>query len=99
MRLMLCFSALALTACHGEPIKVNAPPPPQERLVCDPLPTPPDLSPLVAFTTPDGVPAYRKADVDARDAQIAPYVVQMRSAWFSCSSQLQWNADYWKGNE
>jgi len=38
---------------------------------------------------------YLKADVDARDAKIAPYIVELRGAWFSCSSQIEWNRDYW----
>jgi hypothetical protein len=55
----------------------------------------PDLTPLTAFQASNGAMVYLKADVDARDAKIAPYIVELRGAWFSCSSQLEWNRDYW----
>ena len=89
-------SILSLGACST--IDVGAPPPPAERLVCEPLPDAPDLTPLEAISGIGGVMVYRKADVDARDALIAPYVVNLRGAWFSCSSQIQWNRDYHEGN-
>lgn len=99
MRLMLCLAACsALTAC-GEPIEVGAPPPPAERLVCEEMPAAPDLEPLEAISGPNGATVYRKAETDARDAQIARYIVALRGAWFSCSSQLKWNRDYHAGNQ
>lgn len=82
-----------LAAC--ETIKVGPPPPPAQRLVCEELPAKPDISPLVAFAAENGALVYYKADVDARDAKIAPYIVELRGAWFSCSSQLGWNRDYY----
>ena len=82
-----------LTACP-QPIKLNPPPPPAERLVCEELPAKPDVSPLVAFRAENGALVYSKADVDARDVKIAGYIVSLRGSWFSCSSQLAWNRDY-----
>jgi len=82
-----------LASCQ-QPIEVGRPAPPAERLVCDPLPAAPELAPLVAYTASNGAKVYMKADVDARDALIAEYVVNVRGAWFSCSSQLEWVRDY-----
>ena len=87
---------LSLAACKT--IDLGKEPPPAERLVCDPLPTAPDVTPLRVYRMPDGTEFYFKAEVDARDAKIAPYIVQMRGAWFSCSNQLEWNRDYWNTN-
>ena len=98
MRKMLIATPLmlySLTACDPA-INLGKPAPPAERLVCDPLPVAPNVTPLTAFQASNGAWVYYKADVDARDAQIAPYVVQIRQSWFSCSNQLAWNRDYWR---
>ena len=63
--------------------------------MCDALPAKPNLDPLTAFKLTDGTEVYLKSDVDARDAKIAPYIIEVRGAWFSCSNQLGWNRDYW----
>ncbi len=89
--LMLC-----LAACHK--IEVGAPPPPDERLACENEPGKPEIKALVAFQAFNGALVYQKADVDARDAKIAEWIVKYRGAWFSCSSQLKWNRDYKAGN-
>ena len=81
--LTLCFSTLALSACTGERIRVNAPPPPKEWLVCAPEPARPQLPGL----TPLGE-HYSKPQVDARDSAIARYVLDLRAAWFDCSVKL-----------
>jgi len=94
--LTLTLLTLCLTSC-GQPIKLNPPPPPPERLVCEKLPVKPDVLPLVAFTAQNGALVYYKADVDARDAKIAAYIVAIRGAWFSCKSNLGWNRDYFAG--
>lgn len=83
-----------LSGCP-KPIKVGAPPPPAEMLVCQEEPVAPDLEPLVATTAANGAQVYSKSDVDARDAEIADYIVNYRGAWFSCSSNLEWNRNYW----
>jgi hypothetical protein len=87
--LTLSFSALALSACAGETITVNAPPPPREWMVCEKLPVAPDLKPLVAFQLSDGRTVYLVDDVNARDAQIARYIINIRGAYFSCSNNLE----------
>ena len=86
--LTLSFSALALTACK-QPIEVGLPPPPAEWMVCDALPAKPDLKPLERITLPDGRVVYLASETNARDAEIARYVVGVRGAWFSCSNQLE----------
>jgi hypothetical protein len=86
-----------LTACP-KPIEIGPLPPPAERFVCLPLPQPPVLSALVASEA-NGVMVYRKDAVDARDGQIARYIVDVRGAWFDCSNAVQWHKDYWTGNE
>jgi hypothetical protein len=83
-----------LTACP-EPIKLNPPPPPAERLICDELPAKPDVLPLQAFAAENGAQVYFKADVDARDQKIAGYIVQVRGSYFSCYSNLGWVKDYY----
>lgn len=92
--LTLFSSALALTAC-GPDIKVNPPAPPREWMVCEELPAKPDLKPLEAINLPDGRVVYLKADVDARDGQIARYVVAVNGAWFSCANQLAKVREYY----
>ena len=92
----LIIASLFLASC-GEPIKVGLPPPPAEWMTCAEMPTRPDLSPLEAITLPDGRVVYSKPATDARDAQIARYIVEVRSSWFSCSNQLGKVADYYKG--
>jgi len=69
-----------LTACPGEVIEVNAPPPPQEYLTCAAMPAAPDLSALQAFEASNGALVYPKPEVDARDAKIARWVVELRGA-------------------
>lgn len=86
-----------LMACPGERIEVNAPQVPDEYLTCDKLPAAPDVEPLRAFQASNGAMVYYKADVDARDAKIAPYIVAIRGAWFSCSNQLGRARDYVDG--
>lgn len=81
-----------LTSCST--IDVGPPSPPADKLVCALLPAQPDIEPLEAFQAQNGAMVYYKADVDARDAKIAPYIVNLRGAWFSCSSNLAWNKTY-----
>lgn len=92
--LTLC-SSLALASCGPqEKINVGTPPPPGEWLVCEGLPLSPDLKPLKPYRLADGRMVYLKSEVDARDAQIAPYVVALRGAWFSCSNNVGRVRDY-----
>ena len=94
--LTLC-SSLALASC-GEPIRVGAPPPPSEYMVCEKLPVAPDLKPLEAFQLSDGRMVYLKADVDSRDSRVARYILEVRGAWFDCSNQLGKVRDYHAAN-
>lgn len=91
-------SIACLAGCN-EPIKLNPPPPPADRLVCAELPAAPSVEPLEAFRASNGAMVYRKADVDARDAQIAHWIVSLRGAWFSCSSQMEWVRDYYAAQD
>lgn len=91
-------ASVALAACH-QPIKVNPPPPPAEWMQCDKLTARPDLRPLEAITMPDGRRVYLKADVDARDGQIARYVVAVEGNWYSCASQLGKVREYYELTE
>ena len=88
MRALLIATPFLLTACGGEKIEVNLPPPPAEWLSCQELPSRPDLKPLERIVLPDGREVYLKADVDTRDAAIARWIVQARGSWFSCSNNL-----------
>lgn len=92
------FGIFALTAC-GEPIKVNAPPPPREWLQCAPMPESPALDPLAAYREADNSLIYRKGDVDARDSVIARYIVAMRAAHLDCENALERLRDYYDGVE
>jgi hypothetical protein len=93
---LLC-AVMHLTACAGNPITVNAPLPPREWMVCEKLPVAPDLEPLVPFQLSDGRTVYLADDVNARDAQIARYVVAVRGAWFSCANNLEKVRGYYGG--
>lgn len=96
MHKIVAVTLLMLSCAACKTIDLGKEPPPAERLVCAPLPEAPDLSPLQAFQTADGVMVYHKAEVDARDVPIALYVVDLRGAYFSCSNQVGWHRDYWK---
>ena len=88
---------IALAGCKT--IDVGFPPPPQDSFICAELPNKPDLEPLDVITLNDGRKVYSKPQVDARDAEIAYYIVGVRGAFFSCKSALQFQADYWDGLE
>lgn len=83
------FAPLALTAC-GEPIQVNAPPPPADWLICADEPERPELAPLVT---------YAKPEVDARDSIIARYLLALRAAHFDCRNNLAKVKDYYREAE
>ena len=83
------FALLALSACGGEPIKVNAPPPPAEWLRCEAEPERPMLAPLNGIAG-----TYAKPEVDARDSLIARYILALRAAHFDCANQLGKVRDY-----
>lgn len=86
--LLIACSSLALAGCAGETITLNAPPPPVEWMQCAELPVAPDLSPLERITLPDGRVGYIVAQTNARDAQIARYIVAIRGAHFECWNNL-----------
>lgn len=92
--LLIACSSLALVGC-GEPIKVNAPPPPTEWLKCAPMPETPALDPLTAYRAADNSLIYRKGNVDGRDSVIARYIVALRAAHFECANALQKVRDYY----
>lgn len=92
--LLIACSSLALVGC-GEPIKVNAPPPPAEWLRCAPTPETPALEPLSAYPAEDNGLIYRKRDVDGRDSVIARYIIALRAAHFDCANALQKMRDYY----
>ncbi len=83
--------AVSLAGC-GEPIRVNAPPPPQEWLQCAPAPDMPNVTPLAPVAG-----TYAKPEVDARDSLIARYIMALRAAHFDCSNQLGKVRDYYAG--
>lgn len=93
---LLCAS---LTACGGETITVNAPPPPASYLICDTLPEPPDISPLTPIVASNGTKVYLADEVNARDSKIARWIVDVRGAWFSCKNNLQRVSDYYESQE
>lgn len=90
---------LILTACGGETITVNTPPPPNEYLVCAELPDPPDISPLTPIVASNGTKVYLKAEVDTRDGEIARWLIAVRGAWFSCANNLAKVRDYYEAAE
>ena len=90
---------LVLTACGGETITVNTPPPPNEYLVCAELPNPPDISPLTPIVASNGTKLYLKAEVDTRDGEIARWLIAVRGAWFSCANNLAKVRDYYEAAE
>ena len=91
--------ALTLTACGGETITVNTPPPPASYLTCDTLPDVPDISPLTPIVASNGTKVYLVDEVNARDSKIARWIVDLRGAWFSCADQLVKVRDYYEAAE
>lgn len=89
----------ALTACGGETIRVNPPPPPDSHLTCAPLPDAPDLDALQVITLADGAKVYSKPETDTRDGQIARYIVALRGAHFECWNQLARVRNYYEAVE
>lgn len=86
----LCLiSAALLTACPG-PVRIAKPP--ADKLQCAVLPGAPKLTPL-DWSTVQTV-AQAKALVFAREGETAEYIVQLRGAWFSCSSVVGWHREY-----
>jgi hypothetical protein len=99
MRTLIIATVLLATSCAGEVIEVNAPPPPQEYLTCQTMPTAPDLSALESIQASNGALVYLKPETDARDAKIARYIVDLRQSYFSCSNQLERVSDYYQEQE
>lgn len=90
---------LSLAACQ-QPIDVGIPAPPQERLTCQELPMPSgDIKRLEAFAAGDGIAAYPKGEVDARDALVAAWILAMRDVHFVCYDNLAWLRGYYEAQE
>lgn len=87
MRYLILASPIFLASC-GEPVEVGLPPPPREWLSCKEMPVAPVLEPLERITLPDGRVVYLARETNARDAEIARYIVDLRGAWFDCHNQL-----------
>ncbi len=85
----LCFLSLSAGSCN-KPIRIAKPP--ADKLVCAELPASPKLTALdwAAVQTIDEA----KALVFKREGEVADYIVQLRGAWFSCSSTVEWHRDY-----
>ncbi len=96
---ILALTPLMICSACGPQIDVGTPPPPDSYLTCEALPPAPSVSRLQAIPMPDGMLAYPKADVDARDAEIARFIVSIRGAWFDCSNQLERVSDYYDATE
>lgn len=88
--LMLCLTSAALLAACTPPIRIAKPP--ADKLRCAALPDAPKLTPLdwSKVQTVDDA----KALVFAREGETADYIVNLRGAWFSCSSVVAWHRDY-----
>ena len=85
----LCLTSLTASSC-GERIQIVKPP--AEKLVCDPLPATPKLTPL-DWSKMVTVNEARVL-VQKREGETADYIVALRGAWFSCSSDVEWHRDY-----
>jgi hypothetical protein len=94
MRCLIIATLFLTTACTSERIRVGAPPPPKEWLVCKPAPARPSLPGL----TPIG-DHYAKEQVDRRDKAIAEYILDLRAAHFDCELQLSKVSDYHEAAE
>jgi hypothetical protein len=89
-RLTLCLTSVALLAACGAPIRIAKPP--ADKLRCTALPADPVLTPLDWSKVQTVEEA--KALVFAREGETAGYIVNLRGAWFSCSSVVAWHRDY-----
>lgn len=88
MKKLCALTLFAVAACSKPPIEIATQPIPQEFLTCDALPDAPDVDALTAYNI-SGALYYSKRDVDARDAVLANWIVNIRGAWFSCSNSLR----------
>lgn len=88
--LIAALSTLCLISCT--PARIQIARPPADKLVCDPLPATPMLTPLdwSEMVTVDEA----RVLVQQREGETADYIVALRGAWFSCSSDVDWNRDY-----
>lgn len=59
------------------------------------MPDAPATVPLRVFTASNGAEVYLKADVDARDEKIGPWIVELRGAWFSCWNDVEATRKYY----
>lgn len=91
---------LSLAACGPKPIKLGIPAPPPERLECNAFPMPDsDIRAIEAFFVGDGIMAYPKGDVDARDAVLAAWIIAIRDAHFSCYDDISWLRNYYQAQD
>ncbi|MEM9085288.1 MAG: hypothetical protein AAGB23_05145 [Pseudomonadota bacterium] len=60
------------------------------------MPAVPAIQALQPIMMDEGALVYLKSDVDARDATVARFLVNIRGAWFDCANQLQKVADYYE---
>ena len=88
--MIAALSTLCLISCT--PARIQIAKPPSEKLVCDALPATPKLTPLdwSKMVTVD----QARVLVLKREGETADYIVALRGAWFSCSSDVDWNRDY-----
>lgn len=86
----VALSTLCLISCT--PARIQIVKPPADKLVCDSLPATPKLTPLdwTKMITIDEA----RVIVQRREGETADYIVALRGAWFSCSSDVDWNRDY-----
>jgi hypothetical protein len=85
----LCLISLTAGSCNA-PVRIAKPP--VERMTCAALPAVPKLTPLDWSKVQTVEEA--KALVFAREGETGEYIVQLRGAWFSCSSTVEWHRDY-----
>ena len=99
MQKLLALIPLMVCSACGPQIEVGIPRPPEEYLTCKELPAVPPIAPLTPVRAANGMTVYLKTETDARDAEIARWILQVRGAWFSCSNQLERVRDYYSEAE
>lgn len=85
----LCLISLSAGSCNA-PVRIAKLP--ADKLICALLPDVPKLTPLDWANVQTVEQA--KALVFAREGETADYIVNLRGAWFSCSSTVGWHASY-----
>ena len=102
--LLMCFSALAISACDTKRVIEHLPTPP-ERLVCEPAGDRPAVPPEYAIdwqriqTVAQARAEHEKfvSVLRTREGIVAGYIVGLEGKLFTCWTNMRWRVEYEAG--